>query len=244
MKKLTTLHKPALFIFFFMCFATLSAQQTSKPPSNRWLLREAFKDLNHWYFAAQFGMPLPIGYYDTPHGSEAFYVFSLNGSAPAHRVVGGYKFKRHYFEVSAEGKLYMPYYASDPTGPMQYPTLRLGYYASAGYNIDLVPKLNTFKINVGGSFGGFFPIGGNPTVAAGMNVMFEVPLTRTVSIFADFRYMIGFTPIASQNYYFDGKVNTKVMTFDMNLGFRVNLFNKKTKAKGWNNYEELKRKNQ
>jgi hypothetical protein len=247
MKRFTNLHKPALFVLLFSFLVGSSAQQTGKSKSDRWLKREAFKNLDHFYIGAHLGVAIPFAFYtredintgQTDIGSK--YVFSLNFlTPPQHRLFVGYKWKRHYFEVSGESKMFMAYPVNpDPSSSFFYPTPRMGWYFSLGYNIDLMPQKSDFKISVGANSGVYIYYQSVSPVL-GLSSTFELPCTKTFSLFVDLRYTIGFTTISSQTDYPSTRYYNRLMCLDFNFGFRFNIFSKRNAEKGMKQYQVLK----
>lgn len=247
MKILTHLHKPAHLLLFLLC-ATLHAQQTPKAKSDRWTTREAFKSVDHFYVGAHIGIGLPFIFQDRFSSATGesttilAYAFNLNVTPPQHRLMVGYKWKRHYFELAAETKVFQSnFYTYDPYQGTIFTPPSLGYYISAGYNIDLLPHLNSFKLNVGGSMGAYI-LSAKTKVspAMGVNLMTEFPVNRIFSMFFDIRYAIGFLSQYSGSEYGGTTYQSRLMSMDFNFGCRFNIFSRNQGKLGWDKYNELK----
>jgi hypothetical protein len=169
------------------------------------------------------------------------YEFSFNPAIPPHRLFAGYKWKRHYFEFSVENKVFMAKpTTSDPYSGIQYAWPIPGYFISTGYSIDLLPKKNSFKINVGANAGVYIVLAsGATTPAFGINSMFEFPIGPRFSLFTDIRFAMGTSVIGGYNEYPGITHYTRLMSLDFDVGFRINMFSRKNTEKAMDKYFQL-----
>ncbi len=222
-------------IFFVLATWAISFGQTAKekPKSPRLIKKMAFNQVDHFYAGGHIGVNVMFYHFDrvvdnkiVSSGMQWDPNPVIQPSLPTFRIFGGYKYKRHSFELGLENFTYQNY------GTQL--TYVYSWFSSLSYNIDLLYKKPNFKIYVGGQLG-IMAIPVPPPSqtfiipAIGFNAKMDLPITKVFSLYFDVRLLMGLAPwVKDLNYSnaADGEYR-RIFTINPVFGCKFNIFSKK-----------------
>lgn len=237
------------FLILILANVKLSSAQIN---TNHKSYAEAFNQVDHFYTGLYMGIPFPImiekNYnYQTESSSYAANISLplLPSPLPSFRIFGGYKYKRHCFELGVENKPFITVFDKyDPgAGYIDYRQVYPVYYISTSYNIDLLKKQPVFKLLTGASMGLLILNSYKLSPGVGLNFMLEINSGRHFCFFIDHRYTVAILPFENRDFFnpYPNKYNIsyQLMAFDINFGFKVKIYTKEKYRQGMGNYNQL-----